>query len=412
MNRPISDADGNPRADCEQASSVDLERIGGAPPPVQPPSPSDAVLEVVQRMMQQVRLSGDFNVEFENADLVPCWQMKSCTHQSCPCHGKPAKRCWQTAGTYCGGVPQGAFARKLPRCEECAVYRQATRNPVSAVGEALDNTLHLVRLKHAGMVAAREAGEESERMKAAFLANMSHELRTPMNGMLGPIDLILDTELTPEQREFLEMARGCGHDLLRIVDDLFDHSRLEACRLKLQHAWFDVREPLEETILALGPLADSKGLEIIHTVSPDTPRRICGDPGRLRQVLWNLIGNAVKFTEKGRVSISVRPEDPQGAEMHSRRSLEFVVRDTGIGIDPEVQQRIFEAFRQADGSMTRRYGGLGLGLAITHQLVDLMGGRLWLDSTPGVGSAFFFSASFEAAPEEVAATLPTSTVGC
>lgn len=251
---------------------------------------------------------------------------------------------------------------------------------------------------------AREAAEAASKAKSEFLANMSHEIRTPMNCILGMTELALDGPLSAEQREYLELVKTSTGSLLTIVNDILDFSKVEAGRLELDLASFSLAELLDTTLKHFALRARQKGVKIAYHIAPETPDKLLGDAGRVRQVLTNLIGNAVKFTEEGSVTVKVRPE----IQSESETVLRFEVIDTGIGIPPGKHQAIFEAFAQADGSATRRYGGTGLGLTISRQIVELMDGRIGVESEPGKGSTFYFSIRLRKLSEAVLQPNPAS----
>ena len=398
----------------------------------------------VKSLMAEVILKNDFTRSFDNSSLTPCWELMKCTNTACRSYRDPVNlRCWEVAGTLCGGKVQGSFAQKLENCSLCEVYQRARSNPVNGLGETFNTMVTVLSDRHKELKKINQALEKSSHLaeaatlaKSEFLANMSHEIRTPIAAILGYAEVLLSeegVEKAPEQRRkaFNTIQRN-GKHLLGLINDILDLSKVESGQIQISPIRCSPCELLADVASLMHVPAAAKHLTLQTDLAGPLPETMLTDPLRLRQVLVNLVGNAIKFTEKGEVRIAVRliscgaavsaasvgwgersePHQNQAetelvglvslsppydfshsaprteAQVAFGPRLRFDVTDTGIGMNEEQIGRLFQAFSQADNSSTRKFGGAGLGLCISKRLTDALGGHIEVHSTPGKGSTF------------------------
>ena len=335
-------------------------------------------------------------------------------HHECPlsptCHGNGAFAARLETGGRVYGVLGVSVAPGLAENEDEQTMFREVAFDISYALSYVEAQKERLRTEQA-LEQARDAAEEANRTKSEFLARMSHEIRTPIHGIMGMLGLLVENEQRREQREYIDMASSSADSLMSVINDILDFSKIEARQIELEKINFDLRSTVEETVAAMGVHAHRKTLELMCHIPPEVPTALVGDPYRLRQVLVNLVGNAIKFTESGGVTVRTEVK----ADRKGKTELHFSVHDTGIGMSEDKQVDIFEAFTQANGSTSRKYGGTGLGLAICQQLVGKMGGRVWVESTPGEGATFHFTTVFGKQPRSKhaapAGVLPMDLVG-
>jgi len=336
------------------------------------------------------------DIRYSNHQLGKCWEIKHCGQTHCPSYQSADLRCWTTSGTFCDHEQQECIEGKIRNCETCPVYLKATSSPLSSIGEQFNVLMAILDNRAKALKKARDKAEQASRIKSEFLANMSHEIRTPMNGVLGMAELLEGTPLNREQQHYLSTIHSSAEALLTVINDILDFSKVEAGKITLEHIDFNLQQILREVAEILSPKAKEKNLSCNCQIAPELDAYYHGDPTRIRQVLLNLVGNAIKFTESGGVTLKVALQK----EALPATMLQCTIIDTGIGIRPEVLPTLFDPFTQADGATTRKYGGTGLGLAICKKIIHLMNGELMVSSSPGRGTTFQFTVLLNPARSE------------
>ncbi len=353
---------------------------------------SDIMLSVVTEG------SGVETLRFKNLEMVNCQQTKNCAKTDCPAYSESEPtRCWEIAGTFCKGQVQGQYAKKIKDCSLCEVYQQARNNPINNLGESFNTMIRVLTERQQALEqakkalesakeaaeAARKDADDANQAKSQFLANMSHEIRTPMNGVIGMLDLAFDEPLSDTVCDLLATCKSSADALLNVINEILDISKIEAGKIEIEIIDCSLNRMLLDIESLMRVKATEKGLEFSVIFDTPVPEQIRTDITRVRQCLLNIIGNAVKFTETGFVHLHVSMEDNKNGP-----TIRLDVEDTGIGLSSEEQSRIFEKFSQADNTITRKFGGTGLGMSITKQLAELLGGSISLTSEKGKGSTF------------------------